>query len=124
MVIQIFFLIGQLLCYVIIFLQVYAQDNGEITKLLDRKVTKQRNQRNIMTLFGQVIHFVGQIMFYLILIMILNFANSNTQLRAVVMTLKIVEFAIMSIIDVVTSGTLREALMKDLRVLNVSPKQE
>ena len=56
--------------------------------------------------------------------MILNFDNSNTQLRAVVMTLKIVEFAIMSIIDVVTSGKLREALMKDLRVLNVSPKQE
>ena len=124
MVIALTCTIGELVCYIMIFVEVFKQDNGEIKKLLDPNITKRRNQKNLTTFLGQFLHFAAEIAFFLTLLIVLAFDSSNVQLKAVAASCKLVEFGILSAVDVLTSERLKEALMKDLRVVNIFPKQE
>ena len=117
-------IIGELVCYIMISIQAFTQENGKVAQLLDKKITKRRNQKNMITLTGQFVHFVAEMIFFLTFLLVIAFDRSNVQVKAVAMTFKIMEFGVLSMVDVLTSEKLREAFIKDLRALNVFPKQE
>ena len=124
MVIAVFCAVGELICYTVIFLHVFKQENGQITKLLDPKITKQRNKKNVTTFLGQFIHFVTEIAFLLFVLTVLSFDSPYLHLKPLGLAFKIVEFGFLSMVEVLTSEKLRTTLIKDLRTMNVLHREE
>ena len=120
----VFCVVGELFCYIVIFLQVLMQDNGRIKTLLSPHITKERNRKNIMTFSGQFLHFATETAFLLTQLVVLAFDRSNIGLRTVAMTFKVVEFAFLSMVDVLASNKLRTALFKDIQAVNIFHKQD
>ena len=95
--------------YVGIFHFIYKNDNNDrIRRLLNPSVIRSRNKTNAITLLGQFCSFVVEIT-----IMILLGISIKFQYHVHVFLLRFIGFAAMSIVEVISSASLRQRLLNN-----------
>ena len=102
---------AEILIYVMFFHHVYRNDNKEgLRRLLDPTVIKARNRNSAISFLGQFLAFLCEIGF-LVLLLIMD-VTTKSNWRAVVpwFLCRAVIFAVLSIVEVTTSNTLRSRL--------------
>ena len=93
--------------YVSLFHMMYKKDNNErLRRLLDPSVIRNRNKTNAITLISQCCSFAVEITFMIIIVVCLRF-----QLVQIGFLLKVMAFAAMSVIEVLSSSSLRHKLV-------------
>ena len=107
--------VAELCCYVTIFLTLYTHDNGLAKrKILPAKEKNRRHQKNAITLLGQFYGFGFEIIFYFGLLISLkskeSFGNWNKLFKVFLVTGFWIEFGLLSIVEVMTSKSLKENL--------------
>ena len=107
--------VAELCCYVTVFLHLYTHNNGlAMRKLLPANEINRRNQKNAVTLLGQFYGFGFEIIFYFWLLISLkskdSFGNWNKLFEVVLVTGFWIEFGLLSIVEVMTSKSLKENL--------------
>ena len=103
----------EFICYLIFFHHCYTNDNGNIKLLLPKEVTRQRNQRNAMTFVGQLYVFIVGFSF-MIGTLVLHL-KSNMEIKEYGAVAKIMEFGILSAVEVFTSAPLRQSIFGTIR---------
>ena len=102
---------AELICYIWYFLHLHLHDK----KMLRRKVfevdeLKRRKQKNAITFLGQFYGFLIEFILYMCLMITLK-ENSDILHRDILALLYVVEFSSSSIVQVITSKTLRPYLL-------------
>ena len=93
-------------CYFMFFHHCYKNDNGSIKNLLPQGVTRQRNQRNAISFLGQTYGFMMEFGFMMgTLILTLK---SNAQVKEIGSMAKIMEFGILSAVEILSSEPIRQ----------------
>ena len=100
-------------CYLLFFHIVFKNDNGSIKKLLPKEVTRQRNQRNAITFVGQVYVFIVEFAF-MVGSLILHL-KSNMIVKEVGTILKVMEFGVLSAVEVLTSASIRQSIFGEVK---------
>ena len=98
--------------YICFFHYIYKHDNSEgMRRLLDQEIIKRRNKKNAVTFFGQFCSFVidVSVMTFLILQASMNW---NDTFGLVFVWIKLIGFASVSIVEVLTSSRLRARLFE------------
>lgn len=105
-----FNVIVELVCYLIFFGYVYHHNRYIMKKkILEIKVIKTRQQKNAMTLMGQFYTFVVEGVLYLGMILSMK-KESDIAFRMIVVVGFYVEFGLVSVVEVMTSRSLRKYL--------------
>ena len=103
--------IAQILCYVAIASYIYNHDNSATTRrILSAGVIRERNRTNAITLFGQLCTFLLQMVMYGIIFVIKASTNWRPQIVAAIIPIKIGFFAIISLVEIITSPSLKKRL--------------
>ena len=98
--------------YICFFHHIYKHDNSErIRLLLDQETIKRRNKKNAVTFFGQFCSFVIEIILMAFLILQASM-NWNNAYGIAFVWIKLIGFASISIVEVLTSSTLRASLFE------------
>ena len=100
-------------CYLVFFHHIYKNDNGVIKKLLPKEVTRQRNQRNAITFVGQVYVFIVEFGFMIGTLTL--HLKSNMELKEFGAIAKIMEFGLLSAIEVLTSASVRQSIFGEIK---------
>ena len=109
--------VGEILCYVAFFHHVICHDNGPIKANLRPEVTKQRNRTNAISFLGQFYAFATEAAFLTAYLVIIATDDKNTEIKAIVVVLKFVEFGVLSLVEILASEQLRRMMVQDLRVV-------
>ena len=105
--------IAEITIYVIFFHHMYKHDNSKsLRDLMDPAVTKARNRTNAISFFGQFCSFALEFVFGILVIIATSIGTRENGIWIVVMTLKTSGFMFMSIVEVVTSRSLRPRIFK------------
>ena len=116
--------ISELSIYILLFRFMYLHDNNErLRRLLEPNVIRQRNKTNAVTFFGQFCSFLFEISIWILFIFaMLIGGNNSVGLLAVFSILKTIAFSCMTIIEVMTSSSLRSKMSKNLISLHIFKK--
>ena len=116
--------ISELSIYIILFRFMYLHDNNErLRRLLEPNVIRQRNKTNAITLFGQFCSFVFEISIWILFILaMLMGGNNSVGLLAAFSILKTIAFTCMTVIEAMTSSSLRSKVSKNLISLRIFKK--
>ena len=101
-------------CYVIIFYHLFTHDNGNIKAFLSKECIRHRNRSNAITLMGQFYGFCIESVFMVILTICIVLGKSKIQMRALVIVIKLTEFGILSMVEVLTSEPLRNIFVESM----------
>ena len=101
----------ELTCYLMIFHNCYKNDNGPIKNLLMKDETRKRNQRNAITLIGQIYGFVIEFSF-MVGSLVLTF-ESNMVAKEIGGVAAMPGYGILSAVIVLTSEPIRKSLWRD-----------
>ena len=94
--------------YVWFFHHRYTNDNGSIKKVLTEDVIRARNIKNVGTFLGQFYGFVFEYAYIISFLFILYFAGEQkNNFKAVLIIAKIINFGLLSAVDVLSSPVLR-----------------
>ena len=106
--------ISEIIIYVIFFHHMYKHDNNDrLSRLLEPKVINDRNRKNAITFFGQFCSFVLEFTGLLFLVAAFTFKIGNKQNTIpVAFAFQTFSFALMSVVDVLTSDVLRKKIFK------------
>ena len=108
--------ISELVIYIIIFRFIYLQDNTEMLRaLLEPQVIRKRNETNAITFFGQFCSFLFEVSVWMIFTFAMLVGKGSVLLLAVFSILRTIFFTCMTIIEVMTSSSLRSFLYEKLR---------
>ena len=108
--------ISELVIYIIIFRFIYLQDNTEMLRaLLEPQVIRKRNETNAITFFGQFCSFLFEVSVWIIFTFAMLVGKGSVLLLAVFSILRTIFFTCMTIIEVMTSSSLRSFLYEKLR---------
>ena len=103
-------LVFELVCYLIFFGYMYHHNRYMMKKkILKSEVIKQREQKNAMTLMGQFYGFAVEGVLYLGLFLSMK-KESDMLVRLIVVVCFYVEFGLVSVVEVMTSRSLRKYL--------------
>ena len=105
--------ISEIICYILFFHHVYRNDNGDVKKMLDPQVTKQRNRKNLTSFLGQFFAFMTEITFLVVFLIILIADSSNTTTKSVAVVIKFMEFGGLSLVEIISSDELRTMMHED-----------
>ena len=94
-------------CYLAIFHHLFTHDNGNIKKYLSKECIRQRNRNNAITFWGQFCGFCTEFAFMAIFTTTLVLGESNTQMKELSLVMNVIEFVMLSMIEVLTSKSLR-----------------
>ena len=98
----------ELAIYVWFFHHRYTNDNGSIKKVLTEDVIRARNIKNVGTFLGQFYGFVFEYAYILSFLFILYFAGEQkNNFKAVSNIAKIINFGLLSAVEVLSSPVLR-----------------
>ena len=94
--------------YIWFFTHRYRNDNGNIKKLLTQDVIHERNTKNVITFLGQFYGFIMEYAFLTSLLLLMYFADEHTtQIKALMVMIKIMDFGLLSAVEVWSSPGLR-----------------
>ena len=109
--------IAQIVIYVIFFHHMYTHDNAEsLRRLLDENVIKLRNRRNGITFLGHFFSFVFELTFNILLHLAVWMGDKENGLILVTVGAAGISSLGGSIVEVLTSPTLKEALFRKKNV--------
>ena len=112
-VILMLMVVAEIIIYIIFFHHMYKNDNSQgLRKLLDPGVIRSRNKRNAITFFGQFCSFIFKFSWTLVLVLTSVIGIRSKGLVIARFFIKMVSFPAMSILDVLTSTTLRSKVFK------------
>ena len=106
--------ISELSIYIVLFRFMYLHDNNErLRRLLEPNVIRQRNKTNAITFFGQFCSFLFEISIWILFIFAMLIGGKNSVgLLAAFSILKTISFTCMTVIEVMTSSSLRSKMHK------------
>ena len=107
--------IGEIICYVLFAHHTYNNDNGNVKNLLDPEITKQRNRKNLTTFLAQFYSFATEVTFLIVIVIIVLIDSTDTTIKALVVVIKIMEFGVLSLVEIVFSDELRATMVEDLK---------
>ena len=94
--------------YIWFFYTRYKNDNGNIKKLLSEETIRKRNIKNVGTFLSQFYGFMVEYTFLLSILVLMHFADKEThQFKAFVNVAKLIDFGLLSIVEVLASPGLR-----------------
>lgn len=108
--------VGELLMYIMLFYHLYRQDNqATLRTLLGPAAIQARNRKNAVTFFGQFCAFVFE-MVLLVIITVLHIAGKNNHFYyTIIPVFRPFGFALLSIVEVLTSNQLRPRMFNPLQ---------
>ena len=95
-------------CYVVFFHHCYKNDNGNIRLYLPPEVTRHRNTGNAITFIGQLYSFIAEFTFMTGTVIVI--VVSDNEIRGIGSAIKLMEFGILSAVEVLTSAALRKSI--------------
>ena len=101
----------EMVCYAIFFTVIFLHDNTLAKAVLKPGEIKQRNQVNAFTMFGQMVTWLLEVSYVLMLLYFAVFSASNTR-RELPALLKLAEFTVIPIVQILTSAPLRKFIFK------------
>ena len=104
--------VGELICYLVYFHHVFREINGSITRLLNPRVTRARNRKNIISFLGQFYGFLTEFAFWVTALIVRQQASPTTQLFVV--GLKFMDFGVLSMVEVLVSNALWQMMLADI----------
>ena len=100
--------LSELSIYVIFFRFIYRHDNNErLRRLLDPSIIKQRNRTNAITFFGTFCSFLFEISIWILHVLVMFAGKKFILLGATISISRTISFTCMTVIEVVTSSSLR-----------------
>jgi hypothetical protein len=112
-VILMFMVVAEIIIYIIFFHHMYKNDNSQgLRKLLDPGMIHSRNKRNAITFFGQFCSFIFNFSLTLVFLLTAVIGIRSKGLVFARFFIKMVSFPAISILDVLTSTTLRSKVFK------------
>ena len=109
--------VAEILCYIAFFHHVICHDNGPIKANLRPEVTKQRNRTNAISFLGQFYGFATEATFLTAYLVIIATDDKNTEMKALAVVFKFMEFGVLSLVEILASEQLRRMMFQDLRVV-------
>ena len=106
---------AEIICYIIFFHHTYRHDNGNVKKLLDPQITKQRNRKNLTTFLAQFYSFATEMGFLVVFLIIIASDSADTETKAIALVVKYMEFGGLCLVEIITSGELRKMMVDDLK---------
>ena len=98
-------------CYLVFFLHLYSHDQSMLDKkILSSVEVKRRCQRNAMTFLGQFYAFVVETVIYFSMMYTLIKTDSSIYARLAVSVGNWIEFGLVSVVEVMTSQSLKKYL--------------
>ena len=106
--------IAELLIYVAFFHHVYRHDNGKgMLAILRPEVIRKRNRTNAITFLGQFFAFICKFVIFIMLVIAVGRKDiGDSNLFIVVLLIRSVGFALLSMVEVMTSDALRSKMLK------------
>jgi hypothetical protein len=112
-VILLFTVVAEIIIYIIFFHHMYKNDNSQgLRQLLDPRVIRSRNKRNAIPFFGQFCSFIFKFSLTLIWVLTTVIGIRSKGLILARFFIRMVSFPAISILDVLTSTTLRSNVFK------------
>ena len=113
--------ISELSIYIILFRFMYLHDNSErLRRLLEPTVIRQRNKTNAITFFGQFCSFLLEVSIWMVFIFAMLIGGKySVSLLAAVSILRTISFTCMTIIEVITSSSLRSRMYENFASLHI-----
>ena len=113
--------ISELSIYIILFRFMYLHDNNErLRRLLEPHVIRQRNKTNAITFFGQFCSFLLEVSIWILFIFAMLIGGKySVGLLAAVSILRTISFTCMTIIEVITSSSLRSRMYENFVSLHI-----
>ena len=97
--------------YIWFFYYRYKQDNGNIANLLNQKVVRDRNVKNVTTFIGQMYVFLAECVFLAALVVFTQLPSEFVHhIRAIVTFIRFSSFGVLSAVEVYTSPELRKTM--------------
>ena len=113
--IMLFMTISEIIIYIIFFRFIYLHDNTErLRALLEPNVIRKRNKTNAITFFGQFCSFLFEVSIWILFTFAMLVGNVSVVLLAVFSILRTISFTCMTIIEVMTSNSLRVFMYEKL----------
>ena len=113
--IMLFMTMTELVIYIIFFRFIYLHDNNEkLRALLEPQVIRKRNKTNAITFFGQFCSFLFEVSIWILFTLAMMVGKESVLLLAVFSILRTISFTCMTIIEIVTSSSLRSIMSEKL----------
>ena len=113
--IMLFMTMTELVIYIIFFRFIYLHDNNEkLRALLEPQVIRKRNKTNAITFFGQFCSFLFEVSIWILFTLAMMVGKESVLLLAVFSILRTISFTCMTIIEIVTSSSLRSIMCEKL----------
>ena len=108
--------VSETIIYIIFFHYIYKNDNSvSLKKLLDKKVINARNRTNAITFFGQFCSFFVELsIIFIYAAGQMRNGNENSIIYEMALNSYQIGFAVMSMVEILTSNTLRVRLIHKL----------
>ena len=116
--------ISELSIYIILFRFMYLHDNNDrLRRLLEPNVIRQRNKTNAITFFGQFCSFLFEVSIWILFTFTMLIGGKHSVgLLAASSILKTISFTCMTVIEVMTSSSLRSKMHKHFLRLHIFKK--
>ena len=108
------FTLIELGCYVIIFHHLFTHNNGKIKTILSKECIRHRNRTNAITFIGQFYGFCTEFIFLVIWFICLILGKSNIQIKALAAIVKVMEFGMLSMVEVLATESLRNIFIESM----------
>ena len=113
--IMLFMTMSEIVIYIIFFRFIYLHDNNEkLRALLEPQVIRNRNKTNAITFFGQFCSFLFEVSIWILFTLAMMVGKGSVLLLAVFAILRTISFTCMTIIEIVTSSSLRSIMYEKL----------
>ena len=99
----------EITCYIVLYMHINLHNNTIASTLLDPSIIRLRNQANSISLTGQVLGWLMEIWYIVLIGFILNVFNP-TSLREVAPFFKTFEFFLVPLVQIYTSPSIRRYL--------------
>ena len=101
--------ITEVISYLVLFRYLYVHDNTVAISVLRPEVIKVRNSRNAISLAGQLVTWILEASYFLLMIFYMNFAFEHSERsREVASIFKLSEFTLIPLAQVLTSAPLKK----------------
>ena len=111
-VLAVVFNIIELTCYIISFGYLIYHDNTIAISVLTQDVINQRNKRNAITMVGQLVTWIVEIL-YVVLQFIFALKGNMGEMREIASIIKTLDFFLIPLVQIVTSPPLKRFLLKN-----------
>ena len=103
------FTISELICYIIFFSHVFYHDNMVAVFVVKREVVRQRNHANSISMAGLFATWFMEVA-YICWIILLFTSSEFGQIREMLTIVKMSEFVVVPVMQILTSPTLRKSI--------------